>query len=94
LWALAETLTGDPRRDFQVNRLLQACQLRSVDELQAREAARLRTLTGRASTISASDAIVAAFAGSHADPVVLTGKPRDLAALAEHTAHPIRVVRA
>jgi len=59
---LAEALTGDHRRDFHADRLLSGCQIRVVDERQAREAARLRTATGRAGTISAVDAVVAAFA--------------------------------
>ncbi|MHB1740862.1 MAG: type II toxin-antitoxin system VapC family toxin [Actinomycetes bacterium] len=91
---LAETLTADPRRDFHTNRLLRTCQIRDVDEAQGREAARLRTATGRASTISATDAIVAAFASSCPNPVVLTSDPRDLTALAEHTTRPITVVGA
>ena len=41
--------------------------MRAVDELTARAAARLRTDTGRAATISAVDAIVAAFAEEGAD---------------------------
>ena len=67
-----EALTGDHRRDFYVNRLLRSCQIRDIDETQGREAAQLRTVTGRAGTISATAAIVAAFASSRADPVVLT----------------------
>ncbi len=90
---LAEALTGDHRRDFPVNRLLQACQIRDVTEQQARAAARLRTATGRAGTISATDAIVAAFASTCADPVVLTSDPRDLSALAEHATRPVVVAR-
>jgi predicted nucleic acid-binding protein len=90
---LAEALTADPRRDFHANRLLRACQIRVVDEAQAREAARLRTATRRASKISATDAVVAAFASECSDPLVLTSDPDDLTALAEHTAHPITVVR-
>jgi predicted nucleic acid-binding protein len=88
---LAEALTGDHRRDFHANRLLRACQIRDVDELQAREAARLRSATGRAAKISATDAVVAAFASLCSAPVVLTSDPADLAALAEHTTHPIAV---
>ena len=88
---LAEALTADHRRDFHANRLLRACQIRDVDELQAREAARLRTATGRASKISATDAIVAAFASFCGSPVVLTSDARDLARLAAHTAHPITI---
>ena len=88
---LAEALTADHRRDFYTNRLLRACQIRDVDELQAREAARLRTATGRASKISATDAIVAAFASLCIEPVVLTSDARDLAALAAHTSRPITI---
>ena len=36
---LAEAITGDHRRDFYTNRLLKACQIRDVNEPQAREAA-------------------------------------------------------
>ena len=64
----------------------------SVDELQAREAARLRTRTGRAGSISAVVAVVAATAGAQPDAVVLTSDPDDLRALAEHAAHPFTVV--
>lgn len=88
---LAEALTGDHRRDFHANRLLRSCQVRMVDETQAREAARLRTATGRAGSISAVDAVVAAVASERPDTVVLTSDPVDLRALAEHTALPIRV---
>lgn len=88
---LAEALTGDPRRDFHANRLLRTCQVRDVDEPTSREAARLRTATGRASKISAVDAVVAAFAGLRPDPVVLTSDPRDLGALAAQTARPITI---
>ena len=89
---LTEALTGDHRRDIHTNRLLRTCQVREVNEVQAREAARLRTATGRAGTISAVDAVVAALAGAQPEAVVLTSDPRDLRALAEHTAHPITVV--
>ncbi|MGH3765152.1 MAG: hypothetical protein ACRDS0_11770 [Pseudonocardiaceae bacterium] len=44
---LTEALTGDHRRDFHVNRLLRACQIRDVNETQARAGARLRACTGR-----------------------------------------------
>ena len=88
---LAESLTGDHRRDFHTNRLLRACQVRDVDEAQARAAARLRTATGSAPSISAVDAIVAAFASGCVDPVVLTGGPGDLTKLAAHAVRPITV---
>jgi predicted nucleic acid-binding protein len=89
---LAEALIGDSRRDFHTNRLLRTCQVRDVDELQSREAARLRTATGRASKISAVDAVVVAFASSRPDPLVLTSDPRDLGALADQAARPITIV--
>jgi predicted nucleic acid-binding protein len=91
---LAEALTGDHRRDHDANRLLRTCQVRDIDEPLCREAARLRTATGRASKISAVDGVVAAFAGTRPDPVVLTSDPRDLGALAEHVTHPVTIVRA
>ena len=89
---LAESLTGEHRRDFHVNCLLRACLVRQVDELHAREAARLRGATGRAGTISAVDAVVAAFASRRSDSVVLTSDPRDLTALVEHGTWPVTVV--
>ena len=89
---LAEALTGDHRRDFHVNRLLRACQLRTTDEAQAREAARLRTATGRSGTISAVDAVVAAFATTRPDALVLTSDPKDLTALVEHGTWPVTIV--
>src|SRR5215813_592139 len=88
---LAESLTGDHRRDFHANRLLHACQVRDVTEPHTREAARLRTATGRPATITATDAVVAAFASTC--PIVLTSDPGDLAALAERTARPITIAR-
>jgi hypothetical protein len=59
-------------------------QIRDVTEACAREAARLRTATGRAAAISATDPIVAAYASAASDPVVFTSSPSDLAALAGH----------
>ena len=57
-----------------------------VEQL-ARDAALLRTRSGRAATIAAADAIVAALAVGQADPIVLTSDPDDLAALvADHPA--------
>ena len=89
---LTEALTGDHRRDFAVNRVLRTCRVRDVDEAVAREAARLRTATGRAGTISAVDAVVAAFACAGPDMIVLTSDPRDLRALGEHTTAPMMVI--
>jgi hypothetical protein len=50
-------------------------------------------IDGRAAEISATDAIVAAYASACPDPVVLTSDPHDLIALSEHTARPIAVAR-
>jgi predicted nucleic acid-binding protein len=90
---LAEALTGDHRRDYHANRLLRACQVRDVTQPQAREAARLRTATGRAAKISAADAIVVAFASACPEPVVLTSDPAGITVLAEHAARAITVAR-
>lgn len=89
---LAEALTGDHRRDHATDRLLRTCRVRDVDEATAREAARLRTATGRAGTVSAADAVVAAFAGSRPDGAILTTDPDDLRSLAAHARWPTAVV--
>ena len=57
------------------------CQIREVREAVARDAATLRTRTGRADTIAATDAILAAFALGAPNPIVLTSDPDDLRAL-------------
>ncbi|MDQ3609801.1 MAG: hypothetical protein M3459_13015 [Actinomycetota bacterium] len=54
-------------------------------------AVRLRTATGRAGTITAVDAVVAAFAGARPDAIVLASDPQDLEALAEHVVLAITV---
>ena len=87
---LTEALTGDHRRDFHENRLISLCQVRDVTEILAREGARLRTFTGRAGTISATDAIVAVMATTYPFPVVLTSVPDDIAALLYE--HPSQVI--
>jgi len=89
---LTEALTGDNRRDFHTNRLLRLCQIRTVDEQLGRDAAALRTSTGRAGEISAIDAIVIAFAVGVSDPTVLTSDPRDLHDLVAHTGRDITIV--
>jgi predicted nucleic acid-binding protein len=91
---LTEALTGDHRRDFSTNRLLRACQVRDITEPLARAAAQLRTATGRAGTIAATDAIVTAYAANSSDPVVLTSDPADITALAAHARRRIVVARA
>lgn len=80
---LAESLTGDHRRDFHTNRLLGMSRVRPVDEPLARLAAKLRFQTGRAGTVTATDALVAAFATRFVDARILTSDPDDLRALAE-----------
>lgn len=91
---LAEALTGDHRRDFHANRLLRACQIRHVNEPLGRAAAQLRTATGRAGTISAADAVVAAYADVCPEPLVLTSDTADLTALAAHTHRRITIAQA
>ena len=89
---LVESLTGDGRRDFPANRLLRSCRVVEVDEVQARAAARLQTLTRRAGSISAVDALVAALASARPGSVVLTSDPGDIGALAEHATTTFTVV--
>ena len=88
---LTEALTGDRRRDFHENRLLRACVVRAVDELLARAGAALRTAVSGSRTPSAVDAIVVAVADAVGGAAVLTTDPRDLRALARHTAHDVRI---
>lgn len=90
---LVEALTGDHRRDFPANRLLRACQIRDVNDPLCRAAARLRTATGRAETISAADAVVAAYADTCPEPVVLTSDAADLTSLAAHARRRITVAQ-
>jgi predicted nucleic acid-binding protein len=88
---LVEVLTGDHRRDFHENHLLRMCQIRPVDEQTARDAARMRIASGRADDISATDAIVAAFAVSIGDSVVLTSDPTDLGDLVKTQSEPVTI---
>lgn len=88
---LVEALTGDHRRDHETNRLLRMCVINSVDEDLARQAAQLRTATGRAGKISATDAIVVARAARSKEPNVLTSDPRDIRSLATNCPTPITV---
>lgn len=91
---LTDALTGDHRRDFHENQLLRLCQVRDVTGQLARDAARMRTRTGRANSISATDAIVAALAVNCVEPVVLTSAPDDLGALLDDSDVPVTVARA
>lgn len=91
---LAEVLTGDHRRDFHENQLLRMCQVRDVTEPLARDAALLRTGTGRAASISATDAIVAALALGFPEPLILTSDPDDLSALVADQPKFVTIARA
>jgi hypothetical protein len=75
---LVESLTGKPRADVNVNRLLKACEiLEHVPEHVARRAASLRAQAQRGSAV---DALVIAAAEPGGD--VLSGDLGDLRALA------------
>lgn len=87
---LAESLTGDHRRDTRTNRVLRLCDVVSIDEYLARAAARLRTqATGH--TASAVDATVVAVAAGLPGCLVLTTDPGDLRPLAASAEPPVRV---
>lgn len=88
---MTESLTGDHRRDFHENQLLGMCQVLPVTEQIARHAALLRTATKRAAEISATDAIVVAFAVGYPGAVVLTSDPADLADLADTQPVPVTI---
>lgn len=80
--ALVEALTGDHRRDHAANRLLRTCEIVVTDESLARDAAGLRTRTGRAGSISAVDALVVAVAALGQTPArVVTSDQPDIDAL-------------
>lgn len=87
---LTQSLTGDHRKDFHVNRLLRACVVRPDTELIARHAATL-CHARRRDGVSAVDALVVAFADHAGGGVVLTSDPKDLQALAANTIHPVPV---
>ena len=80
---LVECLTGRQRIDAVTNRFLKGCDIEEqLPEQIARNAGRLRDRTGRASEISAVDAVVVAVA--EPDGIVLSTDPKDLGALAAH----------
>jgi predicted nucleic acid-binding protein len=87
---LVESLTGDHRLDFHANRLLRLCEILPVTETLARHAAVLRSASRRKG-ISVVDAVVVATADHVGGAVILTGDPVDLAALAAHAVHTVRV---
>ena len=69
---------------------MRMCQVRDVTEQLARDAALLRTGSGRATTISATDA---ALAVRCADSIVLTSDPDDLTALLADQTRTVIVAR-
>ncbi|HEV8557149.1 MAG TPA: PIN domain-containing protein [Actinophytocola sp.] len=87
---LAESLTGDHRRDHDANHLLGLCLICPVTEGVARHAATLRFRAQR-KDISAVDAIVAATADRVGGGVVWTSDPTDLGALAGHTTNSVKI---
>jgi predicted nucleic acid-binding protein len=88
---LAEALSGDHRRDYHENRLLRTCDIRTVDEDLARQAAALRAQVKARRIPSAVDAIVVAVADQAGGGTVLSSDASDLRALARHTRNPVRV---
>ncbi len=60
--------------------------------MTAREAARIRTASGCAASISAVDALVVAVAETRPDPIVLTSDPGDMAWLIAQSPRVIVVV--
>ena len=88
---LTEALTGDHRRDHFEHRMLRTCDIRPVDELLARSAARLRTAVNGRRAPSAVDAIVVALADDVGGAVVLSSDPADLRVLAQHTGNRVTV---
>lgn len=81
---VAESTTGRPGRDAQVNQRLKASVLDPCDEHRARRAAALRYACGAAGHVSVEDAVVAAT-GERLRARVLTGDPADLRRLAAAT---------
>lgn len=67
------------------------CLMSSVDEALARQAAHLRTATGRAGEIAATDAIVVAQATRTSEPNILTSDHRDIESLVANATTTIAV---
>ena len=81
---LTECVTGRQSVDALTNRFLKGCEIEErLPARIARNAGRLRDRTGRASQISAVDAVVVAMA--EPDGIVLSTDTKDLSALAAHT---------
>jgi len=88
---LTEALSGDHRRDYHENRLLRTCDLQTVDEDLARQAAALRAQIKARRIPSAVDAIVVAAADQAGGGIVLSSDAGDLRALARHARNPVRI---
>lgn len=88
---LTEALSGDHRRDYHENRLLRTCDLQTVDEDLARQAAALRAQVKARRIPSAVDAIVVAAADQAGGGIVLSSDAGDLRALARHARNPVRI---
>ncbi len=86
---LVEALSGDHRRDYHENRLLRTCDIRTVHEDLARQAAALRAQVKARRIPSAVDAIVVAVADQAGGGTVLSSDVSDLRALARHTRNPV-----
>ena len=81
---IAESTTGDPRRDAATNRVLKLATPVSLDERLARKSAAIRHAM-RARRSGTIDAIVVATADHVAGSVILTTDPHDLLPLAAVT---------
>lgn len=88
---LTESLSGDHRRDYRENRLLRTCDIQTVDEDLARQAAALRSQVRARRIPSAVDAIVVAAADQAGGGIVLSSDAGDLRALARHARNPVRI---
>ena len=81
---LVECLSGRQRTDAAANRFIKSCHIdETLPERVARQAGTLRYRTGRASRISAVDAIAVAMA--EPDGVVISSDIKDMTALAAQT---------
>jgi len=81
---IAESTTGDPRRDAPTNRILKGVLLVPLDERVARLSARLRHVT-RVRGSGTIDAIVVATGDDVRGSVIFTTDPHDLTPLAAVT---------
>jgi predicted nucleic acid-binding protein len=82
---IAESTTGDSRRDAPTNRVLKLASSAGLDERLARRAAALR-YAARLRQAGTIDAIVVATADDVAGSVIFTTDPRDMTHLTSITA--------